>query len=220
MSLNCGDTKDSLMNRERFLSKLDISYKDLVSTKQIHSNKVVTVSLKDKGSGALDYASSINNTDALITNLKNLPLGIHTADCLSIFIYDKAAHSIAMVHAGWRSTKEKIVIETIKLMQEKFLSNPKDLYFYLGPAMRSCCFKVDNNFKESFTSNIIKKDNGWYFDIIRENKNQILSFNIKENQIFDSKVCTYCQNKDYFSYRKEGDSSGRMLSVIMLKDGG
>ncbi|MEW5759112.1 MAG: peptidoglycan editing factor PgeF [Candidatus Omnitrophota bacterium] len=217
MSFNCGNTKKSLNNRRLFLSRIGIKYQDLICAKQIHSTNVFSVTKKDKGSGALAYESAISDTDALVTNKKNLPLGIHTADCLSIFIYDSDKKAVGIVHAGWHSTKEKIIVKTIHKMQNEFNSSLKDLFFLFGPAIRSCCYKVGESFSSIFSQSVIKRGNDYYFDLIKENHSQILSLGVTEKDIFDSGICTSCQNKDYFSYRKEGNSCGRILSVIILR---
>lgn len=208
MSPEYGDTAHSLVNRKKFLSRYGIGKNCLVTVKQVHSSTVVFVNR--------DY-TGINNADALITNIKNISLGIHTADCLPIFIHDDVKNAIGLVHAGWRGTREKIIIKTISSMQNNFSSDIKNLYFSFGPAIRACCYEVGESFKDFFSSNILKKDNNYHLDLAQENREQILSLGIKEAQIFDSNICTFCQNKNYFSYRKEGSSCGRMLSIISLK---
>jgi len=94
MSLSYGDTRDSLNNRENFLAGLGINYKDLVCAQQVHGNQVLYVTEKDKGKGALDYHTAIADTDALVTDKKNLPLAVFTADCLSVFLYDPSTPAI------------------------------------------------------------------------------------------------------------------------------
>lgn len=216
MSLFYGDTRDSLTNRRNFLNGLGIDYQDLVCAKQIHASCVRYVKEEDKGRGALAYDSAIADTDALITDKKNLPLAVFTADCLSIFLYDSKTPAIGLIHAGWRSTKEKITAKTIELMQEKFNTQTSDFYVGFGPAIRSCCYKVGKDLHD-FGDELIKRNNHYYLDLVKINKKQVLDLGVKENKIFDSQICTSCRNVEFFSYRKEGKISGRIMSVIMLK---
>lgn len=88
MSLKYGETRDSLNNRKNFLQNLGIDYRNLVCAKQIHSSNIEYVTSQYIGKGALSYDTAIENTDALITDKKNIPLAIFTADCLSVFLYD------------------------------------------------------------------------------------------------------------------------------------
>lgn len=217
MSLFYGNTADTLENRRDFLKNLDIDYHHLVCTAQIHGSIFKYVQKEDKGRGALSYADSITDTDALVTNEKNLPLAIFTADCLSIFCYDPQTPAIGLVHAGWRGTQEFIVAKTLRFMKESFNTSYRDLIIGFGPAIRSCCYEVNTGFKKIFPDDIIERERRYYLDLVGINKKQILSLEIKETNIFDSDICTSCRNKDFFSYRKEGNSCGRMMSVMMLR---
>lgn len=216
MSLFYGDTADALKNRETFLKEVGIGYSNLVCARQIHSSHVKYVQEEDKGKGALSYENAIADTDAFITDRKNVPLAIFTADCLPVFLYDPQTPAIGLVHAGWRSTKENILRQTVKLMQEKFKTPIGYLSVGFGPSIRSCCYEVSREFLDYFPGEVIKKDNRYYLDLVSVNKKQVLEIGVKETNIFDSSICTSCQNKGFFSYRREGQSCGRMMSVIML----
>ena len=218
MSLFYGDTKDALANRKNFLAGCGIDYQDLVCAKQVHGNRVRVVTEKERGSGALTYDSSLADTDALVTDKKNLPLAIFTADCLSVYLYDPDKPAIGLAHAGWRSSKENITAATIKLMKEKFNTRPENLYAAFGPSLRKCCYDVGEEFREHFTpEHLLKRDNRIYLDLIGINRKQLLESGMKEKNIFDSAICTSCRNNEFFSFRKEDKESGRMISVIMLR---
>jgi len=217
MSLYYADTKDSLENRRIFLENLGIDYQTLVCTQQQHGSRVKIVKKTDKGRGALSYATAISDTDGLVTEEKNLPLAIFTADCLSVFLYDSNNKSIGLVHAGWRSSKENIVVKTLKIMQEGFNTRSEDVYAAFGPAIRSCCYEVGQDFKDIFPSDLIEKDGRLYLDLVKINKKQLLDCGLKDTNIFDLNLCTFCRSADLFSYRKEGPSCGRMMSVMMLR---
>ena len=104
MSLSYGPTKHSLDNRKRFLSALGIDYRDLICAKQVHGKNFAYVGHKDKASGAFEYGSSISDTDGFITDEKDLPVAILTADCLSVFIFYPESPAIAILHSGLSST--------------------------------------------------------------------------------------------------------------------
>lgn len=217
MSLCYGKTTESLNNRKDFLEGLGIKYQDLVCAKQIHSNRVRYAKEEDRGSGALSYDSSIPDTDAFITDKKNLPLAVFTADCLSIFLYAPKASVIGLIHAGWRSTKEDITTRTVELMQREFDIHPKDLYAGFGPAIRDCCYEVSTEFKDNFAYGIKQKSGRYYLDLAGINKKELLDLGVNQVNISDSGICTSCRNNEFFSYRKEGKNSGRMMSVMMLR---
>lgn len=196
MSLCYGNAKGALENRKTFLKDLGIDYRDLVCAKQVHGSCVRYAKEEDKGKGALVYDTAIADTDALITDEKNLPLAIFTADCLPVFLYDPITPAIGLAHAGWRGTKENITAKTIKLMQQEFNTQIENIQLGFGPAIRDCCYELD---------------------LTGLNKKQALDLGVKEANISDCGICTSCRNTELFSYRKEKDTSGRMMSVIMLR---
>ena len=217
MSLVYGRTRRSLNNRKDFLNQLNIAYNSLICAEQIHASNIEYVRDSQRGRGALSYKTSIPKTDALITDERNLPLAVFTADCLSIFVFDPKRKVIGIIHAGWRSTRENIVEKTLKLMQEKFGINTTDLCLVFGPCIRECCYEVGKEFKEFFPYDTIQRSDRFYFDLISLNRREFLDQGIRQENIVDCGICTVCNNKDFFSYRREGRNSGRMMSVIMLK---
>ncbi len=217
MSLNYGNTSSSLKNREAFLSSLGVDYKNLICGEQVHKDGVKYVCEEDAEKGALSYESAVTQTDAFITDKKCLPIAIFTADCLSIFLYDYNTPSVAIVHAGWRSSKTGITAKTIRLMREKFNTKVKDLHATFGPAIRKCCYEVGEEFKNYFPGAVSGINNKYYLDLVKVNREQLLSLGVKDANILDNNICTYCRNDEFFSFRKEGKDCGRMMSVIMLK---
>jgi len=217
MSLYYGGISEALNNRRDFLSSLGIDYRDLVCARQIHGDRVRYATEEDKGSGANSYGGSIPDTDAFITDKKNVPIAVFTADCLSIFIYDPKTPSIGLVHAGWRSSKKKIVSKAISLMQAKFNTKPQDFYVGFGSSIRGCCCEVSSDFKSYFSDGLTEKNGRFYLDLAGLNKNELLTLGLKEENIFPPQDCTFCHNDAFFSYRKEGLACGRQMSVIMLK---
>jgi copper oxidase (laccase) domain-containing protein len=101
-------------------------------------------------------------------------------------------------------------------MQKEFNTHTEGLYVGLGPAIRSCCYEVGKEFINLFSYGLMERDGSYYLDLVGINKKQALSLGVKEENIFDSGICTSCRNEDFFSFRKEGKSCGRIMSVIML----
>ena len=216
MSLSYGDARHSLEHRRDFLNQLGIDYQNLVCGQQVHGNAVAYVEGKDIGRGALSYDSAIAHTDALITDRRHIPLAIFTADCLSVFLHDPLTPAIGLVHAGWRSTKAEITLRAIELMQEKFNTSAKDLSVAFGPALRTCCYEVGEEFQDFFPQGILRKNNRYYLDLVEINKQQALTTGVTSQNIFDGQICTSCRNHEFFSYRRESKNCGRMMSVVML----
>ena len=217
MSLCYADRQDSLVNRKIFLSWLGVRQDNLVCAKQAHGSAVKYVLPQDAGKGAFSYEGSIADTDAFVTDEKNLALAMFTADCLSVFFYDPKRKVIGLAHAGWRGSRDKVTQKTINFMRETFKTRPEDLYLGLGPSIRSCCYEVSPGMEEAFPGGLLKRQGKYYLDLIATNRRQALDCGAQEERIFDSRICTFCAKRNCFSFRREGEIAGRMISVIMLK---
>lgn len=195
MSLVFGQTRDSLENRKKFLSGLGIDYRNLVTAKQVHGKNVEYVTQKNMGSGALDYATCVADTDGFITDQRLVPIAILTADCLSVFIYDPKHPAIAVLHAGWRSTEQNISREGIERMQNRFGSQPQDLLVGFGPSIRACCFEVEKDFKSNFPFGLLKRDGRVFMDIALINRQHWFPCGTKKN--LHPRMCK-TQGQKYF----------------------
>lgn len=216
MSLLYGNTKDSLRKREIFFRQIGIDYREIVCADQVHGTRVALVIESDKGKGALSYESSIQKTDALVTNKKNVAICVHTADCLPIFLYDSVHEAIGLIHAGWRSTKENIFLNTLNTMKGSFGTQAQDLTAGFGPAIRKCCYEVGHEFRDLFAESVVDKDGRYYLDLCAENKRQMFDAGVNAENIQDCAFCTACRSDYFFSYRRQGLSSGRMISVAIM----
>lgn len=155
--------------------------------KQVHGDGVLVAGKDACVRGCPD-------ADAFVTDRKNVPIAIRTADCVPVFIYDPFKRVIGLAHAGWRGTRQRIAAKTVQEMQDKFASRCYDLKVALGPCIRPCCYETD---------------------IVTANRRQLVEAGVDDGNIFDCGVCTCC-NKDYFSFRRDGEKAGRMISLMML----
>lgn len=203
-------------NRQEILSRLNLNLDQLVCAKQVHADNVYIVGENDKGKGAANFGDAISDTDAFITREKDVALSIFTADCLPVFIIDRKNSVIALVHAGWKGTKKAILKKTIFIMRQVFRSQPKDITVFFGPAIRKCCYEVGEEFLDYFKRGIYKRRNKICLDLGEINSLQLEEIGVLVNNIFDSEICTSCQNDKFFSYRREKDSCGRQMALVVL----
>lgn len=179
--------------------------------KQSHSDKIIFLkNLENK---------EIPEADALVTNLKNIPVMVMGADCNLIIIVDKLKKVVAAVHAGWEGTLNRILQKTIKFLKDNF--NSKSLLFYIGPSIRKCCYRVSKGRAELFIKEFGDKkfyyqEKGQTFlDLVGINKNQILDFNIPSKNIYDCHVCTFCDQR-FYSYRRN-KITGRQGAITVIR---
>jgi YfiH family protein len=164
-----------------------------------------------------------NEGDLLITNLDAVGIGVLTADCLPIVVYDTANRVAAVAHAGWRGSVAGIAVKTIERMLARKLSKPGDLRIFFGPSAKSCCYEVQPDFLpniEKFIYKnevIIKRDNKLFCDVPLLNKRQLIDLGIAPDQInLDYNLCTLC-NHNFHSSRRHGPGYSAQSTVVWLK---
>ncbi len=207
MSFSVGNNQQVVQkNRKMFLRELDISINRLAYQKQIHSNIVKFV----------NQTGFSGDSDALITNIPNLAIAAFSADCTTIFIYDKTQNLIAAIHSGWRGTKQKIVELTINKMKYDFSSNPNDMFCFIAPAISQNNYivglEVAQYFEEKY---LIQNADKYLLDVSLANFDLLLKCGVPENNIEFSELCSF-QQPFLHSYRRDKEFSGRAIGVIML----
>ena len=191
-----------------------------VVANQTHSSNIAIISIR-KDIGWRSEREAIRDCDALITNQKGVILTILTADCVPILLFDRRLKIASAIHAGWRGTKEEIVIKTVKKIRDEFGSNPKDIIAGIAPSIGRCCYEVDWSVAKYFTNYqnpFDKRGNRYMLDLPLINYQQLLSSGITQDNIELSNICTSCRVDTFFSYRKENGCSGRFMSMIGVKN--
>ncbi len=222
-SLNCGiGSKDKKENVRKNLNlinkKIKCKNNNLILMKQTHSNKFKFISRYNK------IKSNRISCDALVTNIKGKCLGVLTADCAPILIYDKDIKMIGAIHAGWRGAFNEIVKKVLIFFKKKG-SNFNNIYAVIGP----CILQNNYEVKKDFFKKFIKKDqksrkffsikkNKTYFSLNSYIKYEIRKLGIKNIEIINKD--TYNFRNNFFSARKsiknKVNDYGRNISVIMI----
>ncbi len=210
LSLSIGDDKAKVKkNREIFFSSLGLRYDQIAFQKQTHSDIVTYI----------DKPGFSGESDAIITDKKNIGLAVSVADCTPIFIYEKEKQFIAGVHSGWRGTQKQILRLAIEKMISEFDCKPENLFVYVGPSISQKNYEVGGEVAELFDSKYITmKDDKFFLDVKSVNYDILKTFNIPDNQIQVSNLCTYGMKNFLHSYRGDKEISGRAYGVIALKD--
>jgi YfiH family protein len=232
------DTRDNVLeNRKRFQTALGAQKFPLIALQQIHSAVVhpFAAAAKEPCKG-----------DASLTNTPGLLLGVQTADCVPILLVDPKKRAVAAVHAGWRGTLARIAEKTVGELVANFNSKPSDLLGAIGPSIGPCCYEVGAELVVQFTSQFADAADyfdeprsgeepnplQWlsmmppghqpppknvHLDLPKANRSQLLAAGLSEKNIFSSGLCTACHPSLFFSYRKQGSHSGRLVSAIAIK---
>ena len=123
--------------------KEEFNGKDIIYLKQIHSDKILKYRCNEK-------SIKDEEGDAIITNEKNVIIGVFTADCVPIILIDEENEVIAAIHSGWKGTFESITLKTIEKMKLEFNANESNIKAYIGPHIKKCCYEVSEELKIKF----------------------------------------------------------------------
>ena len=219
-SLNCGKgSKDKRKNVSKNLQyvskKMSVKSNRLILMYQTHSNKVIEINDTNLNKNV--------NSDAMFTKNKKIALGVLTADCVPILIYDARNEIIGCIHAGWRGALSGIIKKTINKIKNK--NSTHNIYASIGPCISSKSYEVDLGFYKMFLAKTIK--NKKYFKFKKKNKklfnlrkyvnDKLVELNVKVDHISRD---TFKEKKNFFSYRRSSklkqNDYGRCISTISM----
>lgn len=226
----CGDHEECIARNMQSLKNL-LNVSQVVMPHQVHGTEVFQ--LKHPAPWE-EMADDLEGVDALITDVKGVCIGVSTADCIPILLYDEAHHAAAAIHAGWRGTVKRIAEETVQSMRDAFGTQPELLRAVIGPGISLASFEVGDEVYDQFRIAGFPMDKiarrypaklppfggteggfKWHLDLPLCNRLQLEAVGV--SQIEMSGICTYQQSDAYFSARKLGVNSGRILTGIVLR---
>lgn len=171
----------------------------MASLKQIHSALALSAVI----------AGCAGEGDALVTREPGLAVSVRTADCFPILLADPHTHGVAAIHAGWRGTDAGVVSSALARMQADFGTQPRDVFAAIGPGIGRCCYQVGLDVARKFGMH-----QPGYLDLAEENRSQLLAAGIPREHIDVLQLCTFCNPAQFFSWRRDRDRAGRMISFI------
>ena len=223
MGFNSGDLAGNVItNRNILCAALEINPNRLIFPKQTHTASCKTITAAFFNLDKEEKQPFLNETDAVITNLKGVCVAIKTADCVPVLLYDTKQKVVSAVHAGWRGTVQDIVIKTIHKMVEEFGTDPSDLFAGIGPSISPEVYEVGEEVWKQFSpefyhaSNPDKADKR-LLDLWSANNQQLIQAGVPEEQIEVARTCTFSDSDRFFSARRDGIKTGRMATGIIIR---
>lgn len=223
-SLNLGlhvgdDGRAVLENRRRWLSEWKCGWDGFVVGEQVHGNRVAWVAEEEGGCGAQELATSVRGVDGLLTT-GNIGLMAFFADCVPLFFYHPKIELVALAHAGWKGTVDKIAQVTVDNIAQAG-GSPEDCWVGIGPSIGPCCYEVDDAVAARITANFAatefltaSRPGHYQLDLGQANKDILLARGVRAENIWLAQLCTSCRADDFFSHRRDGVLTGRMAGWI------
>ena len=222
-SLNCGLGSNDQKNRVRanlkiVKNKISKNSKNIILLHQVHSNNLLFIDQNFR------FNKEKIKADALITNQKNLPIAVLTADCVPVLLYEREKKIIAAIHVGWRGAFKEIIKKVISLMLKKGCKR-NFITAAIGPCIKQKSYNVKDDFKRKFIKKdkknkiFFKMEKGIvYFDLYGFVKSQLKSNKI--TNIDTINIDTFDKKNNFFSARRSlrfnHDDYGRNISIIMI----
>jgi polyphenol oxidase len=229
---------DSVENVDRnfriFGEKLGIASQQIVTCHQIHGDRVAIIS---------DRPNRPPEADAIISTVPSIYPAVKTADCVPILLVDPVQRISAAVHVGWRGAVLRIVRKVLRLLNDKFRSNPSDLLVAIGPSIGKCCYEVDDNVLEPLRDNfsdaerflnmsigpaslpatdseqpsVSENSRKAFLDLPGITRFELISVGVPEANIHPVDLCTSCRSDLFFSHRRDRGRTGRHIAVTGFK---
>lgn len=228
--LNCGysagdDPAAVWENRRRALTALGLPGESLVVGGQVHGTRVAVVTATDRGRGARGPHDVLPETDGLLTDVRDLPLGVSTADCVPVFLYAPAARVVGVLHAGWRGTLRGILGAALDVLRRTWHTTPETIHVAFGPAIGVCCYEVGADVADEAAAHPVTGQHlrptgpgKWHLNLPAHLAAQCVAAGVPRAQVAAGGPCTKCDTAMFYSYRAEGPRSGRTLSVIAVRE--
>ncbi|MBW2109529.1 MAG: peptidoglycan editing factor PgeF [Deltaproteobacteria bacterium] len=226
MPRKTGDAPENVReNRRRLARALGVSPEAILTPRQVHGSAVAVIKDTPLEKACADRSDQ-DPADALVTNVPGLCVMVLVADCVPILLYDPQSQVVAVVHAGWRGTLDRIAEKTIGVMQQHFGSRPQNVLAAMGPSIGPCCLKVGSEVAARARAvlgsigNVARSSaHGAYtLDLWRANQEQLLEAGLMEQHVENSGVCTCCeQSRRFFSYRRDRGHTGRFGAGIFIR---
>ena len=221
----CGDNPVNVArNRTLLCRHLGIADNQLILPHQTHGTNIRVITSAD-----LQHQPELYDIDALITNLPQCCIGVSTADCVPILLYDPITKAIAAIHAGWRGTVAHIASKNLQQMSATYGTNPTHVKAIIGPSISEDAFEIGDEVYEAFESAgfpmsaiahrypAANNTQKWHIDLWQANQICLENAGVMPQNITTCGICTHTHHDAYFSARRLGIRSGRIFTGIMLK---
>lgn len=207
--------------RRRVCDAMALPFDRLTVGEQVHGAGVTRVTAELAGGGRDRRETRLPLCDGLVTDLRNVPLMVLSADCALLLVFDPVG-AVGVAHAGWRGVVLGTVAELVRAMGACFSSEPSNLWAAVSPAAGACCYEIGDDVIRALERAdldapgvVCRRDGSAFLDLAEANRRRLVEAGLLADRIDIAGVCTIC-NHEYFSYRREGAGAGRFGLVAAV----
>lgn len=235
----CGDSKANTdANRLLLANELGIDANHIIMPHQTHGveSRIIGEEFANLPDGVKKML--LEGVDAVMTNIPGMCIGVSTADCIPVLLYDEEHHAAAAIHAGWRGTQARIVHKAVQEMRMAYQTDPTKLKAVIGPGISLDNFEVGDEVYAAFeqaafdmstiAEERIKRnpnaedpakafERKWHINLPLANIQMLTHNGVDETNIINTGICTFDNADNYFSARRLGIESGRIYTGIIIR---
>lgn len=235
----CGDSKANTdANRLLLANELGIDANHIIMPHQTHGveSRIIGEEFATLPDGIKKML--LEGVDAVMTNIPGMCIGVSTADCIPVLLYDEEHHAAAAIHAGWRGTQARIVHKAVQEMRMAYKTDPTKLKAVIGPGISLDNFEVGDEVYAAFeqaafdmstiAEERIKRnpnaedpakafERKWHINLPLANIQMLTHNGVDEANIINTGICTFDNADNYFSARRLGIESGRIYTGIIIR---
>lgn len=235
----CGDSKANTdANRLLLANELGIDANHIIMPHQTHGveSRIIGEEFATLPDGVKKML--LEGVDAVMTNIPGMCIGVSTADCIPVLLYDEEHHAAAAIHAGWRGTQARIVRKAVQEMRMAYQTDPTKLKAVIGPGISLDNFEVGDEVYAAFEQaafdmsaiaeeHIKRNPNAddpakaferkWHINLPLANIQMLTHNGVDEANIINTGICTFDNADNYFSARRLGIESGRIYTGIIIR---
>lgn len=235
----CGDSKANTdANRLLLANELGIDANHIIMPHQTHGveSRIIGEEFATLPDGVKKML--LEGVDAVMTNIPGMCIGVSTADCIPVLLYDEEHHAAAAIHAGWRGTQARIVHKAVQEMRMAYQTDPTKLKAVIGPGISLDNFEVGDEVYAAFeqaafdmsaiAEERIKRnpnaddpakafERKWHINLPLANIQMLTHNGVDEANIINTGICTFDNADNYFSARRLGIESGRIYTGIIIR---
>jgi YfiH family protein len=223
LGMHVGDVSERVrLNRRGLMRTLGRRLLEPVVGEQVHGAEARAVGELHSGTRWEQNEKALQNTDALVTATRYLPLVILVADCLPIALVDPVRSVAAAVHAGWRGLAAGVIEGALRTMKTTWGTVASDVVAWIGPCIGACCYEVGPEVAERFPFFTMEGEaDRPLLDLRAAARARLLGDGLLEENLTGLDLCTACQEKLFFSHRRAtraGDTTtGRQALILWLE---
>jgi YfiH family protein len=209
--------------RRQICDLLGIPFDRLTAPAQVHGGDSLLIEDCDVGRGRDGRETAVAYVDGLLTDRRDVPMIVLSADCPVICAFDPRRPAIGAVHASWQGTIALAAAQLVRMMTRAFDSDPAQLRAAICPSAGPCCYEVGEEVRRVARTKLNEADSCFvergeklYFDLWTANRRQMLDQGVSPAHIELAGLCSICDSR-FWSHRRDGAEAGRFGLIAALR---